>query len=385
VRILKINARTIDISRYADASIPSGGLTTTVVAIVTSAERGGRPVAGYGFSSIGRFGQTGLIAERFAPRLLAATDHDLIAADGALDPLRAWDVLMKDEKAGGHGERCVAVGTLDMALWDAAAKIADVPLHALLQQRFARAPMNRVAVYAAGGYDFPVNGVERLRDEIREFLDTGYTTVKIKIGRRPLNEDLTRIEAALSMVSGTHLAVDAMNRYSPRAALEVADAIAPYGLCWFEDPSDPLDFDAHARLCASYEPALGIGEATFSLPDARNLIRYAGMRAGRDRLIFDPAHCYGLPEYIRIIEAFESAGWSRRAFFPHGGHLFSLHVAAGLGLGGSESNPKVFQPFGGFEDDALVESGFASLPSRPGVGFEGRAALKPLLMDLAAQ
>jgi L-alanine-DL-glutamate epimerase-like enolase superfamily enzyme len=189
----------------------------------------------------------------------------------------------------------------------------------------------------------------------------------------------------LSIVSGARLAVDAMNRYSPRAALEAAHAIAPYGLCWFEDASDPLDFDTHARLCASYEPALGIGEATFSPPDARNLLRYAGMRPDRDRLIFDPAHCYGLREYVRIIEAFESAGWNRRAFFPHGGHLFSLQVAAGLGLGGSESNPRIFQPFGGFEDGAVVEDGFASLPSIPGIGFEGRSALKPVLLDLAAQ
>lgn len=385
MRILKINARTVEISRYADASVPGGGLTTTVVAVVTSAERGGRPVTGYGFSSIGRFAQTGLINERFAPRLLAAVDRDLVAADGTLDPTRAWDVLMKDEKAGGHGERCVAVGTLDMALWDAAAKVADVPLHTLLQRRFARAQTNRVAVYAAGGYDFPTNDIERLCDEIREFLDAGYTMVKIKIGKKALAEDLKRIEAALSIVSGARLAVDAMNRYSPRAALEAAHAIAPYALRWFEDASDPLDFDTHARLCASYEPALGIGEATFSLPDARNLLRYAGMRPARDRLIFDPAHCYGLPEYVRIIETFESAGWNRQAFFPHGGHLFSLHVAAGLGLGGSEANPRIFQPFGGFEDGAVVEDGFASLPSIPGIGFEGRAALKPLLVDLATQ
>ena len=55
-----------------------------------------------------------------------------------IDPLRAWTVMMAGEKRGGHGERCVAVGTLDMALWDAAAKIAGLPLHRFLAGRFGR-------------------------------------------------------------------------------------------------------------------------------------------------------------------------------------------------------------------------------------------------------
>ena len=78
--------------------------------------RDGAPVVGYGFGSFGRYAQGGLIRERFAPRLLAA--------GGGLDPFRAWEAMMAGEKPGGHGERCVAVGALDMALWDASAKAA---------------------------------------------------------------------------------------------------------------------------------------------------------------------------------------------------------------------------------------------------------------------
>src|SRR4051794_37619253 len=127
MRIVDIRERSVPISRYADPTIPSGGLTTSIVAVTTDVIRGGKPVVGFGFSSIGRFAQSGLVRERFAPRLLAA--GDLAAQDGGtLDPFRAWAAMMKGEKPGGHGERCVAVGTLDMALWDAAAKIADVPL-----------------------------------------------------------------------------------------------------------------------------------------------------------------------------------------------------------------------------------------------------------------
>jgi L-alanine-DL-glutamate epimerase-like enolase superfamily enzyme len=126
MRIIDIRERPVSISRYRDPRIPTGGLTTSLVAIVTDVVRTGRPVVGYGFASIGRYAQSGLIRERFAPRLLQAAAQDITTDDGAnLDPFRAWTVMMTGEKPGGHGERCVAVGTLDMALWDAAAKIAN--------------------------------------------------------------------------------------------------------------------------------------------------------------------------------------------------------------------------------------------------------------------
>src|SRR5919202_3106670 len=136
MRITDIRERSIPISRYADPTAPSGRLTTSVVAVVTDVVRAGRPVVGYGYASVGRFAQGGLIRERFAPRLLNAIDGDLSnAAGNSLDPFRAWAVMMAGEKPGGHGERCVAVGALDMAIWDAAAKIARLPLYNFLATR----------------------------------------------------------------------------------------------------------------------------------------------------------------------------------------------------------------------------------------------------------
>jgi hypothetical protein len=109
MRIVEIHERTVPISRYADPTVPTGGLTTSAVALTTDVVRNGRPVIGYGFGSIGRFGQAGLIRERFAPRLLAAGDSDLVdRADSNIDPFRAWKLMMVGEKPGGHGERCVA-------------------------------------------------------------------------------------------------------------------------------------------------------------------------------------------------------------------------------------------------------------------------------------
>ena len=373
MRIIDVRERPIRISRYRDPRIPSGGLTTSLVAVVTDVIRGGRPVVGYGFASIGRYAQSGLIGDRFVPRLLRAPAQDITTDDGAnLDPFRAWTVMMTGEKPGGHGERCVAVGTLDMALWDAAAKIADLPLHQFLAGRLGRTVTAAdVPVYASGGYPYPDNDIAALTEEIRHFTDLGFTQVKIKIGAASLDQDLRRIEAAAACLADSrHLAVDAMNTYDPAMSLTAATALARFGLRWFEDICDPLDFATHARVAARYDPPIAAGEALFSAAEAALLDQYGGLRRGSDVLLFDPVHCYGLPGYLQIIDTLTAAGWSRSAFQPHGGHLFSFHLVAALGLGGAESNPLAFHPFHGPPAALPVSAGRVRLPDVPGIGFE---------------
>jgi D(-)-tartrate dehydratase len=281
-------------------------------------------------------------------------------------------VMMSGEKPGGHGERCVAVGALDMALWDAVAKIAEVPLHRLLAQRLGRdVAGNDVAIYASGGYPYPEHDLQSLTDEIRRFVDLGFTHAKIKIGAAGLSEDLRRVEAAADALGGhSRLAVDAMNRYDPAAAHAAAAALAPLQLSWFEDICDPLDFATHAAVAREYPPPIAAGEALFSESEAVLLDRYAGLRLDRDILLFDPVHCYGLPGYLRIIERLTGSGWPRTAFWPHGGHLFSLHLVAALGLGGAEITPLAFSPFHGAPPALPVTAGTMPLPDIPGIGFE---------------
>ena len=387
MRIVDIRERSVAISRYTDPTIPSGGLTTSIVAVTTDAVRDGRPVIGYGFGSIGRFAQGGLIRERFAPRLLAAADGALADASGTnLDPFRAGSLMMAGEKPGGHGERCVAVGTLDMALWDAAAKIAGLPLHRFLAGRLGRGDSvpDRVPVYAGGGYPYPADDLARLAEEMRRLADLGYTRAKIKIGAAGLAQDLRRIEVAAAVLGDAgRLAVDAMNAYDGHAALAAAAALAPLGLWWFEDVCDPLDFSTQAAVAAAYPGPIAAGEALFSAAEARLLALQGGLRPDRDILLFDPVHCYGLPGTLQIIDVMVAAGWPRRAFWPHGGHLFALHVVAALGLGGAEVNPLSFRPFGGLGDGAMATDGFAGLPQAPGIGFEERAELAAIFRDLS--
>jgi L-alanine-DL-glutamate epimerase-like enolase superfamily enzyme len=386
MKIVDIQERTASIaSGIRNAFIDFSKMTVSVAAVVTDVIREGRPVVGYGFNSNGRYAQGCLLRERFIPRVLEA-DSSTYLSEGHdnLDPFRLRDVMMANEKPGGHGERSVAVGVIDMAVWDAVAKIERKPLYRLLADRYHDGvAADRVFVYAAGGYYYPGGGTRELRDEMSRYLDAGYRVVKMKIGGAPLAEDRKRIEEVLSLVSdGNRLAVDANGRFDLTAAVECGDAIAPYGLRWFEEPGDPLDYRLHAEVAARYGGPIATGENLFSMQDARNLLRHAGLRKDRDVLQMDPVLSYGLVEYMRMLAVVDEMGWARDRCIPHGGHQFALNIAAGLGLGGNESYPEVFAPFGGFADDTPVEDGMIALPQIPGIGFEAKSELMRLLRSL---
>ena len=385
MRILDIVERTRPISApIRNAYIDFSAMTTSLVAVVTDVVRDGRRVVGYGFNSNGRYGQGGLIAERFRPRLLAAAPEDLLNPAGDnIDPRRAWEVMMRGEKPGGHGERSVAVGTIDMALWDAAAKIAGAPLRRMLAEEAGRAPDETVFVYAAGGYYREEGGTAALAAELRAYVERGYTVVKMKIGGAPLEEDRRRIEAALAAIGAARLAVDANGRFGLETAIAYAKMLRDYPLFWFEEAGDPLDYALQAALAEFYPGPMATGENLFSHQDARNLLRHGGMRPDRDWLQFDCALAYGLVEYERILAELARAGWSPRRCIPHGGHQMSLAIAAGLGLGGNENYPDLFQPYGGFPDGVEVEDGHVRPPDLPGIGFEGKAALIAEMRALA--
>jgi L-alanine-DL-glutamate epimerase-like enolase superfamily enzyme len=362
-------------------------MTASVVAVVTDVVRDGKRVVGYGFNSNGRYAQAGLLADRFIPRIMQADPAATLDDAGTnLDPERIWALAMANEKPGGHGERSVAIGVLDMAVWDAVAKIEGKPLYRLLADRYNDGKADdKVFVYAAGGYYYPGKNVQALKDEMRKYLDLGYTVVKMKIGGESLADDLRRIDAVIEVTgSAKNVAVDANGRFDLATAVEYAKALAPYGLFWYEEAGDPLDYELQAELASHYEGSMATGENLFSMQDARNLVRYGGMRHDRDWLQFDCALSYGLVEYRRTLAMLKEHGWSARRCIPHGGHQLSLNIAAGLSLGGNESYPDVFQPFGGFADKTPVENSYVTLPDAPGIGFEAKATLYRVMKGLAS-
>lgn len=387
MRIVDIVEKTVSLkSDIRNAYVDFSQMTCSVVAVVSDVVRNGRPLVGYGFNSNGRYGQGALMRDRFIPRIQAAAPADLVDDDGMLDPFKVNAAMRVNEKPGGHGERSVAVGTIDMALWDLLAKAHDLPLWRLLADRYNGGAADKdVFVYAAGGYYYPGKGLDALQDEMRGYLGMGYDVVKMKIGGDGIDADKARIEAVLDVVGeGRRLAVDANGRFDLAEAIAYAEMLKPYDLFWYEEAGDPLDYRLQATLGEIYPGPMATGENLFSVQDARNLIRHGGMRSDRDWLQFDPPLSYGLVEYLDVLAMLGDSGWSPRRCIPHGGHQFALNMAAGLGLGGNESYPGIFQPFGGFADDIKPEASRIPLPDAPGVGFELKSTLwNEVLKDMA--
>jgi L-alanine-DL-glutamate epimerase-like enolase superfamily enzyme len=389
MRIVEIRECAIPLkSDIRNSSFDFSEMTTSVVAARTDVLRDGKPVTGFAFNSTGRYACGATMRARFIPRILAAHPQSMLdESQENFDPSKILAIMMAREKSGGHSERSIAIGTIEVAIWDAVAKIAGKPLHRLLAERYGDGKVaGRVFCYVGGGWYFPGQTVTDLQDEMRRHLDAGYTMVKMKVGGLKLTEDLRRVEAVRAILpANAQLAVDANSKFNRDEALAYAKALAPLQLRWFEEPCDPLDFALLAEIASIYDPPLSTGENLFSTQDVQNLVRYGGLRPDRNDVIqVDPPHAYGVVQYARTIAMLERAGWPRQALFPHGGNQMSLAVAGGFGLGGAESYPGVFGPFGGFADDAALENGYLALSERPGIGFEGQSALYSIMRELAA-
>ncbi|HEX5508667.1 MAG TPA: enolase C-terminal domain-like protein [Pseudolabrys sp.] len=374
-------------STLANSSFNFSEMTTSVVAVITDVMREGKLVCGFAFNSTGRYACGAQMRARFIPRILSADPKSLLNDGGDnFDPAKILAVMMRNEKAGGHSERSVGIGTIEVAAWDAVAKIEGKPLHRVLAERYNGGKIaDKVFCYVGGGWYAPGKTTRDLQDEMRRHLDSGYTMVKMKVGGASLAEDMSRIEAVKSvMTSRSQLAVDANCKFSRDEAIAYAKAMSPYGLRWYEEPCDPLDFATLAEISDAYDGALSTGENLFSTQDVQNLVCFGGLRAERGDVIqVDPPQAYGIVQYARTLDMLAKHGWPRSGLFPHGGNQMSLAIAAGFGLGGAESYPGVFGPFAGFADDAKLENGHLSLSDRPGIGFEGQAALYKIMRELA--
>jgi L-alanine-DL-glutamate epimerase-like enolase superfamily enzyme len=373
LRIAEARERTVPVgAAMRNAAIAFDAMTASAVRLVSD-----RGLTGYAFDSIGRYGKGALLRERFFPRLLAAKPETLLDAAGLVDPAACARAVMANEKGGGHGERPGAVGLIEAAAWDLRAKMQGVPLWRSIADYYGIKDAQPVVLsYASCGH-FRTDDV--LTDEVKRALDAGFRCVKIKVAGE-LSSDLKRLErAAAALDAKAQWAVDVNGALPARDAAEWLEAMAPFKLAWIEEPSPPLDFDYVKKCTQMTSTPLATGENLFSLDDARNLLRYGGLRKERDLLQFDPLLSYGVGELARIVELYEAAGWDRRQFVPHAGHLFAAHCVAGLGLGMAEAAPDASLPYGGYWDGARVDAGRVKIPDAPGAGYEAKRNLFEIL------
>lgn len=385
MRVVEIREQAVKLkSRLRNAAFSFDEMTTSLVAVVTDVVRGGRPVIGYAFNSTGRYACGAQMRDRFIPRLLR--EEALTLDPAAFDPDLWLKAMMFGEKPGGDMERSVAIGTLEHALWDAVGKIADRPVWDLIAHRYrGGTAQRRVFCYVGGGWYAPGKTIPDLLDEVRRYLDMGYTLIKVKVGGAPLAEDLARLEAVITLLGDpARLAVDANCGIPPALRPAYAAALKPLGLRWFEEPAHPNDYQGHADFIAAYGNPVATGENLFSLEDVRNLVRHGGMRPGIDIIQSDVPQSYGIGTAARVLDMLEAHGWSASSVLPHGGNQMSLNQSAGFGYGMCEAYPDAFGVFSGYADDLKVEDGFITAGDWPGLGFERQADLIALFRDVAA-
>jgi D(-)-tartrate dehydratase len=388
MRIVEIRETAIPLnSTLSNSSTNFSEMTTSVVAVITDVVRDGKPVCGFAFNSTGRYACGAQMRARFIPRVLKSEPQSLLNEAGDnFAPDKILAVMTRNEKAGGHSERSVGIGTIEVAVWDAVAKIAGKPLHAVLAERYNGSKIaDKVFCYVGGGWYAPGKTTQDLLDEMQRHLDTGYTMLKMKVGGMALADDLARVEAVKSILpKNGRLAVDANSKFGRDDALAYARGLKPFALRWFEEPCDPIDFALLAEIASVYDAPLSTGENLFSTQDVENLVRFGGLKPQRHDVIqVDPPQAYGIVYYARTLDVLARHQWPRSLLFPHGGNQMSLSIAAGFGLGGAEAYPGVFGDFGGFADDAELKDGYLTLSDRPGIGFEGQARLYKIMRDLA--
>ena len=290
-------------------------MTTSVVAVITDVKRDGKPVCGFAFNSTGRYACGAQMRARFIPRILKAEPHALLNDAGDnFAPEKILAVMLQNEKSGGHSERSIGIGTIEVAVWDAVAKIAEQPLHRVLAERYNSGKVaDKVFCYVGGGWYAPGKTTKDLQDEMSGHLDAGYTMVKMKVGGLPLNDDLSRVEA---------VQVDAAERRPARGRRQFASSFAttrspmreglpPFGLRWFEEPCDPLDFALLAEIAGAYDAPLATGENLYSTQDVENLVRFGGLARPPRR---HPGR--------------SAAGLWHRAICPHARHAGAPSMAA---------------------------------------------------------
>ena len=378
MKLTAIREHTIPLhSKMRNAVISFRTMTASLIVIETDVVDEAGPVLGLGYTAPGRYSQAGPLRDRLIPRVLEMDPADLVGDDGVFEPQRLWQRAQQDEKPGGRADRSVALAALDLAAWDLAGKLLGRSVARLLADRSGVGEPAAVPVYAAGGYYYgdDRDAHQRLRSELRGYVDAGYSIVKMKIGGAPLDDDRGRIEAALDEIGGrAELAVDANAAFGLDTARRYGQLLAGYPIAWYEEPVRPLDLHALRILVDEYDGPIATGENLFSEEEVELLLRFGGLRPGHDMVQVDAGLAGGITGFGRVLKVAEDIGWDISGFVPHGGHLANLAVASGRRLGGAEAYPGLFRPIAGF-GSATVRQGRVSPSTTPGLGVEGHPEL----------
>ncbi|MGE5269827.1 MAG: mandelate racemase/muconate lactonizing enzyme family protein [Thiohalocapsa sp.] len=341
-------------------------------------------VTGIGEAGLGG-GATATVVEKTLAPLLIGQDPLLIEAH--------WQKMFAQTRQfGRRGVVLNAISGIDIALWDIAGKVAQLPVYKLLG-----ASRDRIEAYASGGFYQEGKDAEALAAEAEGYRSRGFKGMKMKIGRNPSTqthlrqlignarfcevdpeEDIARV-AAVRKALGPHakLMVDVNCAWSPAFAIEMGRAMEPYHLYWIEEPVATDDIDGSAEVARALATPIAGYETETGLYGFRQLIDKGAV----DIVQLDIAWSGGFSEGRRIA-AYAQA--HHRMVAPHafaGAVLLvaSLHFAAAIPNAlvlEWDQNPNAIREELLQEPLKLEADGTVRAPERPGLGIElDRAAV----------
>jgi len=284
----------------------------------------------------------------------------LIVGEDPRNVERLWDRMWEDSHfTGPGGITTLAIGALDIALWDLRAKLGAMPLFRLLG-----GARDNVPVYASA-----VNlHLERdaLLEQTESYLRQGYTTFKIKLGRPESQDDLERVAAVRKLIGEQRtLLLDANQKWKAGEAVTRCRELAPFRPGWIEEPVSSDDIDGAAFVRAHGGLSVALGEQLCNRFEFWNFVRAHAV----DVIQPNPWKVGGITEWLKIAHMAQHANlWVA----PHNAIELSVHLVAGVPNGLAVENI-----FGGSLHDlgvavsaTEVRDGMVRLAETPGHGVE---------------
>jgi L-alanine-DL-glutamate epimerase-like enolase superfamily enzyme len=258
-------------------------------------------------------------ADAAAATLIRGSLAELMHGRSVMDVPAAWVAMVRAVRnIGRPGIAACAIAAIDAALWDLKARLLDVPLVTLLG-----AVRPAIAVYGSGGFTSYSTGA--LQDQFAAWIGAGIRRVKMKIGR-DAEADIARVQAARDAIGSAELFVDANGAYDRKQALAVAEALAPFGVSWFEEPVSSDDLEG-LRVMRDRAPAvmeIAAGEYGYDLPYFRRMLEAGAV----DVLQADATRCAGITGFLQVGALCDAFG------IPLSAHTApSLHLAPCCALG----------------------------------------------------
>ena len=290
-----------------------------------------------------------VIDHYYAPALLGASAHDILGT---------WKRLywLPTHWIGRAGVVHMALGMVDIALWDLAAQRAGVPLWRLLG-----GSADTIETYNTDGGWLNLQLEDLIRD-VSSLIEQGWRRVKIKVGKPDWREDAHRVRAVRRAIGDkVALMCDANQRWEVATAVRMLPVLEEAAMDWVEEPIHADDLDGHARLQRATALDIAAGESIYSYQAFSSFISADAIRVVQP----DVTRLGGVTEWLQV--AAHAAGRGLRVV-PHAGDMMQIHQQL-VGTVLSEGSPLLeFIPWtqDAFIERSVVRDGYLERPQAPG-------------------